>query len=305
MSGSITLFPVSALAISIVALLYPEILNGFQWAIIPLLGLIMFGMGVTLSVRDFKRVFLQPEFIGLGLLLQFLLMPLIAWVLSYALQLSLPLTAGLVLVGACPGGTASNVICYLARGNVALSISLTSLSTLLAVFLTPFLTWLYLGERIHVPVWDMMLSIFIIIIIPVSLGVLLNHFLGERFIRIKKSLPMFSMAAIVFIIGIIVALNSEKIETMIFTVLSAVILHNLFGLYLGYQISRFAGFDKETCKTIAIEVGMQNSGLGVALASQYFIPVAALPGAVFSVWHNVSGAILASFWSKQVINQTE
>ncbi|MCG8325884.1 MAG: bile acid:sodium symporter family protein [Thiotrichales bacterium] len=274
-----------------------------HWAIIPLLGVIMFGMGVTLSVQDFKRVLQRPMSIALGLCLQFLLMPLLAWLISSGLQLSLPLMAGMILVGACPGGTASNVICYLARGDVALSITMTSVSTFLAILLTPLLTWLYLGERIPVPVQAMMISIFKIIIIPVALGVLVNHLLGQRFRLLKKSLPLVSMAAIVFIIGIIVALNHEKLHFLLFSVLLAVMLHNLAGLLLGYQVSKWLGCDVMTCKTIAIEVGMQNSGLGVALASKYFVAAAALPGAIFSIWHNITGAILASVWSKKETKQ--
>jgi len=299
MHRAIFLFPVAAVVISLFALVKPESLYDFKAAIIPLLGLIMFGMGVTLSVDDFRRVLVQPKIIGIGLLLQYSLMPLLAWILSHLLQLPVPLMAGLVLVGACPGGTASNVICYLARGNVALSITITALSTMLAVVITPLLTWLYLGEKIYVPVGAMMISIFKIIVIPVSLGVLVNHFLGQRFVNLKQSLPVLSMAAIVFIIGIIVALNHEKIETMILSVVVAVILHNLCGLYLGYSLSKLLGYDNVICKTIAIEVGMQNSGLGVALASKYFVPAAALPGAIFSIWHNLSGAILASIWARE------
>ncbi len=299
MKSNIILFPLAAVLFSGLAYLFPQYLLHLQPAIIPLLGVIMFGMGATLAVADFKRVMLQPGAILTGVMLQFLLMPLLAWLLAHGLGLSLPLTAGLILVGACPGGTASNVICYLARGNVALSITMTTLSTFLAVFLTPVLTWFYLGESIAVPVLAMMFSIFKIIIIPVSLGVLFNHYLGRKFSDVKRGLPLLSMGAIVLIIGIIIALNHEKIASIVPAVLLAVILHNLAGLFFGYTLAQMCGFDKPTCRAIAIEVGMQNSGLGVALASKYFAPLAALPGALFSIWHNISGAFLASYWSKQ------
>lgn len=257
----------------------------------------MLAMGATLSVDDFRRVLVRPRPVIAGLLLQYTLMPLIAWLLAIALRLPVPIMAGLVMVGACPGGTASNVICYLAGGHVALSITMTTLSTFLAVLLTPALAWLYLGERIPVPVADMMQTIFMIIILPVSLGVFINHYFGRSCASVKQYLPMVSMAAIVIIIGIIMAMNQTAMKTVFPAVLVAVILHNLLGLGLGYTLARLAGFDSTTCRTLAIEVGMQNSGLGVALSGKYFSALAALPGALFSIWHNISGAMLAAYWS--------
>lgn len=299
MSQAITIFPLAAIVVSITALHYPGLFIDLKWAIIPLLAIIMFGMGATLSADDFKRVLSRPLPVIAGIVMQFTLMPMIAWILSLLLQLPAAIMAGLVVVGACPGGTASNVICYLAKGNVALSITMTACSTLLAVLLTPFITWLYLGQSIDVPVLDMMKTIFMIIVIPVSFGMVCNNYLGLRFSHLKRFLPVVSMTAIVVIIGIIIALNASRLESVLMAVIVAVVLHNLIGLLCGYALSRLVGFDRTTCKTIAIEVGMQNSGLGVALAGKYFSPAAALPGALFSIWHNISGALLASYWSRQ------
>jgi BASS family bile acid:Na+ symporter len=298
MKKTVTLFPLGAIAISIFAVFFPNNLSQMGDAIVPLLGIVMFGMGMTLTFDDFKRVFTKPKLIGLGVSLQYILMPLIAWVLSLILQLPLPLMAGLVLVGSCPGGTASNVICYLARGDVALSITLTSVATLLAVIFTPIMTWLYIGQKIPVSIIAMMISIFMIIIIPVSLGVLFNIYFGDTLVRVKRTFPFISVLAIIIIIGIIVARNQPQLPQLAVPVILAVILHNSFGLLSGYLLPKFLGFDKKICRTLAIEIGMQNSGLGVALADKFFIATAALPGAIFSIWHNISGALLAAFWSR-------
>jgi bile acid:Na+ symporter, BASS family len=297
MNKTITLFPVGAIAVAVFAMEFPDFLMPLRSAIVPLLGVVMFGMGMTLTINDFKRVFSQPVLIALGLFLQFLLMPLIAWLLSHLLLLPLPLMTGLVLVGTCPGGTASNVICYLARGDVALSITLTSVSTFMAILLTPLLTWFYIGQRIPVPVIAMVISILMIIIIPVLFGLLLNQWIGNRLDKIKRKFPLISTLAIILIIGIIMAGNHAELSNLVFPVIIAVVLHNMFGLAGGYFFPRILGYEEKQCRTLAIEVGMQNSGLGVVLAEKYFSTMAALPGAIFSIWHNISGAVLAGIWS--------
>ncbi len=263
-----------------------------------MLGVVMFAMGLTLSMDDFRRVMRSPKVIGLGLILQFGLMPLIAFVIAIALNLSPALMAGLILVGACPGGTASNVICYLARGDVALSITLTAISTLLAVFLTPVLTWLYIGQEVPVPIIEMMLTVLKIIILPVTLGIIVNRYFGQYLTQVKQLLPVISITAIVFIIAIIVALNAHQMSQLVFPVIIAVILHNGLGLAGGYAIAKWLGYDEKICRTLAIEVGMQNSGLGVALATKYFTVLTALPGAFFSIWHNITGSLLAAYWTR-------
>ena len=226
-------------------------------------------------------------------------MPFAAWAIALALGLSPALTAGLVLVGASPGGTASNVVCYLARGDLALSITLTTASTLLAVVATPLLTWLYVGQQVPVPVFDMLFSIFKIVLLPVVLGVAVNSLAGRRLEPVKQFFPLLSVAAIVFIIAIVVALNRDNLAQTGILVALAVVLHNAVGLAAGYWFGlRFTG-DPRIARTLAIEVGMQNSGLAVALAVKYFSAAAALPGALFSIWHNLSGSTLAAVWSRR------
>jgi len=295
----ITGFPILAIVFSIFAARYPEFLVDYKSAIIPLLGVVMFAMGMTLSIEDFKRVLKSPRVIGLGLLLQYGLMPLLAFIIGLLLALPTALMAGLVLVGTCPGGTASNVICYLGKGDVALSITLTAISTLLAVFLTPVLTWLYIGQEVPVPIINMMLTVLKIIILPVTLGIIANRYFGQYLIQLKQFLPVVSVIAIVFIIGIIVALNSQQISQLALPIIIAVMLHNGLGLASGYTIAKYLGYDEKICRTLAIEVGMQNSGLGVALATKYFTAITALPAAFFSIWHNITGSLLAAYWTRK------
>ena len=294
-------FPAWAVLFSVMAWAWPQFFSSGKPAIVPLLGVVMFGMGMTLTTADFAEALRRPRVVGLGVALQYAVMPLAAWIIGLALDLPVELLAGLVLVGACPGGTASNVICYLARGDVALSITLTTVSTLLAIALTPALTWLYVGQTIPVPVASMLWSILKIVLLPVALGVLANHLFGRRLAPVKHAFPLISVMAIAAIIGIIVALNRDSLTTLGTAVAMAVVLHNAAGLAAGYGATRLLGLDKRTARTLAIEVGMQNSGLGVALAVKYFSAAAALPGALFSVWHNLSGSLLASFWARKTI----
>ncbi|MCG6940272.1 MAG: bile acid:sodium symporter family protein [Thiohalocapsa sp.] len=299
MSAATALFPLWALLGSALAYVQPHWLTPLKPAIVPLLGLVMFGMGVTLTWRQFAAVLRRPQRVGLGMALQFGIMPLAAWIIAQGLGLPAELVAGMVLVGASPGGTASNVICFLARGDVALSITLTAASTLLAVLATPLLTWLYVGREVAVPVWDMLLSVAKIVLLPVALGVVLNTWLGARLAPVKHLFPLLSMAAIVLIIAIIVALNVSNIAAAGWLIALAVVLHNAVGLGAGYGLGWLATRDLRVARTLGIEVGMQNSGLAVALAVQYFSAAAAIPGALFSIWHNLSGSALAALWSRQ------
>jgi BASS family bile acid:Na+ symporter len=297
----IGLFPVLAIAAGVVAYLFPDVFSPHRGAIVPLLVVIMFSMGLTLTLDDFRRVARQPAAVGLGVLLQYTIMPLAAFVVGYALSLSPELLAGLVLLGGCPGGTASNVICYLARANVALSVTMTMVSTLIAVVATPTLTWLLIGLYVPVDVVGMLESMVQIVLIPVVLGIVLNHMLGDRLERIKPLLPVVAVLAIVLAIAIIVALNRPQLATTALVIVAAVVLHNLIGFAGGYFVPRWLGFDRLTCRTLSIEVGMQNSGLSVALAIKYFSPLAALPGAIFSIWHNIAGAVLAGYWASRPV----
>jgi len=256
-------------------------------------------MGLTLTKDDFLRISKDPKPVFIGVLLQFLMMPMFALTLASMLQLSNQLTVGMVLVGSCAGGTASNVICYLAKGDVALSISMTMTSTLIGVVATPLLCAFYLSETISVDSWGLLLSILQMVFLPVIAGVAVNHYSPASVIPIAAILPSLSIVIILLIIAIVVALNAERLLDVGFITLIAVILHNLAGLSGGFYLSRLLGLDLRQSQTIAIEVGMQNSALGVALALQFFSATAALPGALFSVWHNISGSILASIWSRK------
>lgn len=291
--------PLWALLAAGAACLAPGWLVGLKPAIGPLLGLVMFGMGVTLTLDRLSAVLSRPGLVAFGLALQLGLMPLAAWLIGQVIGLPPELLAGLVLVGTSPGGTASNVICYLAKGDVALSITLTTASTLAAVLMTPALTWLYLGQRVAVPAFDMLISIAQVVLVPVGLGILVNHLLGSRLGTLKAAFPLVSVASVVLIIAIIVALNAANLAHLGIAVAAAVPLHNGIGLAGGYWLTRLLVRDEITARTLAIEVGMQNSGLAVALAVKFFSPAAALPGALFSVWHNLSGAALASWWSRR------
>lgn len=284
---------------SAAAWLWPEAFAPLRTGIVPLLGVVMFGMGITLTPADFARATRRPALLGLGAALQFGAMPLIAFVVARILGLDSQLTAGLVLVGACPGGTASNVICYLARADVALSITLTAVSTCVAVVATPLLTELYVGRAVEVDVPGMIASIFRIVIVPVALGVAVNVWLGARLGALKRVFPLVSVAAICVIIAIVLALSHERLGELTGAVVLAVALHNALGLAVGYSVPALLGMPESVRRTLAVEVGMQNSGLGVALAVQYFSALAALPGALFSIWHNLTGSLLASLWSRR------
>ena len=293
------LFPLWAILLSVAAIIARDSIALLEPAIVPLLAGIMFLMGLTLEKKDFQRIIAQPQPVMVGVILQFVLMPILAITLANMLELSTQLTAGMVLVGSCAGGTASNVIAYLSKGDVALSISRTIASTLIGVVATPFLCAFYLSETIAVDSISMLISILQMVLIPVVAGSLVNHFQRPVVLKIEPALPSIAIVLILIIIAVIVALNAERLPQVGLLTLVAVILHNSLGLAGGFFVSRLFGFNLRQSQTIAIEVGMQNSGLGVALALQYFSATAALPGALFSIWHNISGSLLAARWSRK------
>lgn len=295
----ISLFPMGALLLSAIAYLYPANFVAAKGAIIPLLALVMFFMGMTLSWQNFKQALQQPLIILLTIGIQFLFMPLFAYLLANAMQLTEAHTIGLVLVGCSAGGTASNVICYLANGNVALSILMTMASTLCAVVAMPVLSYLYLNHSVEVPVLDMMRSILLIVFLPVLSGTAINSFFARFLQRVQGIFPVFSSLAIVLIIAIIVALNQQNFASLSGAIFAAIVLHNLLGMTVGYFIPHLLKYDAVVCRTVSIEVGMQNSGLSVALALKYFSVAAALPGAMFSIWHNISGSTIAIYWRQK------
>ena len=270
------------------------------WAINPMLGVIMFGMGLTLSPQDLRIVFSRPKDIIIGCLAQFTIMPLLALGLSWAFALPKELALGVILVGCCPGGTASNVITYLAKGDLALSVGMTATSTLLATLLTPLLVLMLAGTMVEVDTIGMLLSIVYVVIAPIAVGLIFQRYLPKFTKEIVPYLPAFSSIAIALVVGIIVAHNADRLLVGGMIVVLVVVLHNLCGLSLGYVIGRLLGLAEPKKRAISIEVGMQNSGLASSLATLHFAayPLATIPGAIFSVWHNISGALVARIYSK-------
>ena len=285
---------------AVLAVLKPEPLMAIgTWVINPMLGLIMFGMGLTLSPRDFQVVFSRPKDVLTGCLAQFTVMPLMAWLLTKAFALPADLALGVILVGCCPGGTASNVITYLAKGDLALSVGMTATSPLLAPLLTPFLVWLMAGTFVNVDTLGMLLSIVYVVIAPIVVGFLIQHYLPEFTRRAVAYLPAFSSVVIAMVVAVVVGHNASRLLTGGLIVVLVVMLHNLSGLALGYAIGRLLGLSHDKRTSISIEVGMQNSGLASSLATIHFaaFPMATIPGAIFSVWHNISGALVAKLYS--------
>lgn len=285
---------------AVFALLFPEVFGALKPTLInPLLGVVMFGMGLTLKLEDFKVVFSRPKDVIIGCLAQFIVMPLLAWLLAWGFSLSDELALGVVLVGCCPGGTASNVITYLAKGDLALSVGMTGVSTLLAPLLTPFLTWLLVGQHVNVDMVSMFLSILWVVILPIVAGLLFRSLLPKFTESAVAYLPALSSLAIAFIVAIVVSANSAKLMVGGWLIILVVMLHNLCGLLLGYGVARMLGLELKKRVAISIEVGMQNSGLASSLATLHFAayPMATIPGALFSVWHNISGAVMAKVYS--------
>lgn len=274
------------------------------WTINPMLGVIMFGMGLTLSPHDFRLVLSRPKDILIGCMAQFTIMPLLAWLLTSAFSLPKELALGVILVGCCPGGTASNVITYLAKGDLALSVGMTATSTLLAPILTPLLVWLMAGTMVHVNTLGMLQSIVYVVIAPIIGGLLCQRFLPRLTQRVTPYLPAFSSLVIAMVVGIIVSHNASRLMVGGMLVLVVVMLHNLLGLMLGFSIGRLLRLQNAKCVALSIEVGMQNSGLASSLAVLHFaaFPMATIPGAIFSVWHNISGTLAAKLYQRKQNN---
>ncbi len=289
-------FLIVILLFSLVGFFFPSSLTGLKSSIPFLLGIIMLGMGMTIDFSDLWSLRRQPKWIFLGIVLQFVLMPLLAYGIGKILQLSDELLLGLIIVGACPGGTASNVMVYLAKAHVPLSITMTLISTLLAPILTPFWIYYLAGESIDISFLSLMQTTFWIVIFPLMDGLILRRLLKKKIEPVVAIFPSISIIAISLIIGCVVGLNHETLKSFPVVIILAVILHNLAGFISGYGISRLLNFPKDVCKTIAFEVGMQNSGLGVSLAIVHFTKLIALPSVIFSVWHNIAGVLTVKFW---------
>ena len=290
------------LLLVVMALLMPAPFAAIDlWVINPMLGLIMFGMGMTLSPQDFRIVFSRPKDVIIGCAAQFTVMPLLAWVLSWLFDLPPELALGVILVGCCPGGTASNVITYLAKGDLALSVGMTATSTVLAPLMTPLLTWLMAGKFVDVDTVAMLMSIVYVVIGPIAAGFLIQRYM-PRFTRWAVAyLPAFSSLMIALLVAIIVGHNAGQLLKGGMVVVLVVILHNIGGFSLGYVLGRLLGLSDDKRKAISIEVGMQNSGLASSLATIHFAayPMAVVPGAIFSVWHNVCGAFVAKLFASR------
>ena len=293
---------VIVLAVSVLALFQPKTCLWVQTGWVNyLLMIVMFGMGLTLKAEDFAIVFSRPGDVIIGCMAQYLIMPALAFGLGTVFGLSEELLVGVLLVGTCPGGTSSNVITYLSNGDTALSVGMTSISTLLAPFLTPVLTYLYLRTSVTVDVKSMFISIVQVVLIPIGLGILANKVFEKHTTKVKDVLPVVSITAICLIVAAVVSHNSESIMTTGALILIVVIFHNLLGYLFGYLTGVVFKMNIPRKKAISIEIGMQNSGLATTLAASAFpnLAMATVPGAIFSVWHNISGAILAGFYRRR------
>lgn len=284
--------------LTVIALIYPNLFIWIAPYITILLGVIMFTMGLTLSIDDFKEIFKQPIKVIVLVLAQYLVMPLIAVSLVFLFNLPPEIAIGVILVGSSPGGTSSNVMTFLAKGNVALSVAATTVTTLLAPIVTPSLTLLLASTWLDISFSAMMVSILQVVLIPVLLGLGVGSLFRKQVDRVVDVLPMISMTGILGVMTAVTASNVDNILTSGLIILLVVILHNLLGYATGFLLGKIFKFNLADTKTISIEVGMQNSGLATALAVQHFEPVTALPGALFSVWHSLSGAVLANIFGK-------
>jgi bile acid:Na+ symporter, BASS family len=277
----------------------PQLFTGHQAWITPLLGIVMFGMGLTLSTADFREVFRRPKDVAIGVVGHYLIMPGIAYVLAIVLRLPPDVAVGVILVGCCPSGTASNVMTFLAKGDVALGVSIAAVSTLVAPLATPALVSLLAGKWMTMNAQSLFMDIVQVVILPIVLGIVAKTLFRRQAAASAKVLPLVSTTAIVVIIAIIVALNQPRLAAGSLLILVAVILHNLFGFALGYLFAMLFGMDLAKRKAVMLETGMQNSGLGAALAAAHVSPLAAVPSALFSVWHNLSGSVLAAWFARR------
>ena len=286
---------IGVVLIGILGITEPSLMKPLVPQIPLFLGVIMFGMGMSLTLDDFRNVFRQPKSVAIGTLLQFTIMPFMAFVLITLFHLPPEIAIGVVLVGCCPGGTASNVISYIAHADVALSVSMTMVNTLLAPIVTPFLVWLIAGTWVNISFFSMMMSIVQMVLLPLILGVALNYFFPKQVQHVIKIMPMLSALVVILTVGCVVSLSGRSIVDNGLVILSVVILHNLCGMLLGHFFAKRFGLNKAHIRAMTIEVGMQNSGLASTLALMYFTAAGGIAGAIFSVWHNVSGSLYASY----------
>lgn len=299
-------FAIWVLLFAAIAMVLPEV---FVWlkAYIPwMLGIIMLGMGMTMTVGDFKSVLQSPKAVMIGVLAQFMVMPGLAYALCKLLQLPTEIAIGVILVGCCPGGTASNVITYMAKGNTALSVACTSVSTLLAPIFTPAIFYVLASQWLEINAMSMLVSILQVVLFPIIVGLIIRSLFKKQVGAHIQFMPLISVVAIVAIVAAIIAGSRTQILESGLLILGVVALHNGLGYLLGFWASRWLKLPYADCKAVSIEVGMQNSGLGVALAATHFAasPLTAVPSAIFSLWHNISGPALATYWASRTEEPT-
>ncbi|WP_281166130.1 bile acid:sodium symporter family protein [Liquorilactobacillus sicerae] len=271
-----------------------------------LLGIVLFGMGLTLTKDDFKRIVKRPIPVLLGTVAHYVIMPFVAWLLCQIFDLKGAVAVGVILVGSCPSGTSSGVMAYLARGDVALDVSIEALSTLLAPIMLPLMLQVYAGKYVAVPAYSLFLSTLEIVVVPIILGVLINTFFSKQIMPVKEALPLISQVAILAILGAVFAANHANLFTsQTALIIPVVMLHNLTGYALGYLFGKLIHLEQPQRKAITFEVGMQDSSLGATLAMKYFLPMAAIPSTIFSIWHNVSGSVLSSWWRQHTTETVE
>lgn len=294
-------FALWVILFAVIALIVPDAFIWLKAYITLMLGIIMFGMGMTMTLADFKGVFQRPKAVCLGVVAQFVVMPALAYALCIIFRLPAAIAIGVILVGCCPGGTASNVITYMAKGNTALSVACTSVSTLIAPVLTPFIFYFLASQWIEINASAMFVSVLQVVLVPVLLGVVVRTLFKTKIERYTPFMPLLSVIAIVAIVAAIIGASKAAILQFGVLILLVVMLHNALGFLLGYWAARLFKLDIKDAKAVSIEVGMQNSGLGVALAAVHFAasPVTAVPSAIFSLWHNISGPALASYWASK------
>ena len=292
---------VLVILISLFAFLSPSM---FEWATTYtslLLGFAMFGMGMTINANDFKNILRHPKDVFIGCLAQFLVMPLISYLLAVTFNLPTPIAIGVILVGCCPGGTASNIITHIAGGDTTLSVSMTVVSTLLCPILTPLWIYLLAGQWVDVSILSMITSVVKVVLVPIILGIIINYKMKNKKEYLSSVMPLISVVSVLLLIAGIVATNKEQLLICGSTVFIIIILHNVIGMILGFTIAKLFKMDLPKSTAVCVEVGMQNSGLAVSLALSNFAtqPLCAVPGAIFSIWHNISGGILASIMKKR------
>ncbi|WGE75921.1 bile acid:sodium symporter family protein [Actinobacillus equuli] len=292
-------FAIWVVFFAIIAAQFPDTFKQFVPWIPYLLGIVMLGMGLTLTFKDFAEVTKNPKAAILGVIAQFVVMPSIAFVLAKAFQLPPDLAIGVILVGSCPGGTSSNVMTYLAKGNTALSVACTTVSTLLAPLLTPPVFYIFASEWLEIDAGAMFVSVLKMVLLPIFVGVVIRSIFKQKIEQFSQIMPLISVFAIVLIVTAVVSVSKDRIIESGLLIFLVVVLHNGLGYLIGYLIGRVFKLPIADSKTIAIEVGMQNSGLGAALAALHFKanPLIAVPSAVFSFWHNISGPILAMIFA--------